>query len=401
MNTPAGGPGAVPPESPRFHTVPLDRRRFLILVGGAAAWTALRPYAAMAQKAGVRHTPPQLQSWTLPEHAPGSEIEVARALIGAAVLAPSYWNAQPWRFEVDGPSIRLLADPLRALPVTDPEGRAMRLSLGAALENLLVAARAWGLRPTVTYRGPGDANGVAAEVSWNTGEGARDRALFHAIVERRTNREEYDGRGLFGENRAALSVQAMEPFRLHWIDERDRIQGFGQLAYDAVHDRVMDHACQAECFAWTRFGDDARRRGDGVSVDALALGAPAKWLASHYLNPDSWFLGQGAGSLAKQARKNVRSAGALVLLTTPRRREESWLEAGQVYERLALKATQLGIAHQPMNQLIEPGRTRSEVLARFGAAGEDPLMFVRLGHADRPPASLRRAVAVVASFRKA
>jgi hypothetical protein len=33
--------------------------------------------------------------------------------------------------------------------------------------------------------------------------------------------------------------------------------------------------------------------------------------------------------------------------------------------------------------------------------GEDPLMFVRLGHADRPRETERRAVALVATFRKA
>ena len=399
MEAPTGGHDGAVPNSPRFYELPLDRRRFLILVGGAAAWATLRPYAALAGKAGA--SLPPLQPWTLPERISGNELEIARSLIGAAVLAPSHWNTQPWRFEVEGPLIRLLADPQRSLPAIDPDGRAMRLSLGAALENLLVAARAWGLRPTVTYRPPSDRSGVVAEVSWSPGEVARDRALFHAIVERRTNRDAYDGRGLFGENRAALSVQAMDGFRLHWIEDPDRIKAIGELAHDAVHDAVMDHTSQAECYAWTRFGDDARRRGDGVSADALALGWPSKWMAGRYLNPNSWWLGQGAGSLAKQARKGVRSAGALALLTTPTRREESWLEGGQVYERLALKATQLGIAQQPIHALIERERTRGELLAHFNATGEDPLMFLRLGHADRPPESERRAVALVASLRKA
>jgi nitroreductase len=399
MDRPAAGGGSAVPRSPRFFTVPLDRRRFLIVVGGAAAYATLRPYAALAQKAGAGLPP--LQPWTLPDHAPAGEIELARWLIGAAVLAPSHWNSQPWRFEVEGSVIRLFGDPQRALPVIDPERRAMRLSLGAALENLLVAARAWGLRPTVTYRPTGDASGVVAEVAWTGGEAPRDRALFLAIVDRRTNRREYDGRGLFRESRAALSVQVPDDFRLHWIDDRDQIQAIGQLAHDAVHEQVMDRQAQAERFAWTRFDDDARRRADGVSVGALALGGPAKWLAGRYLNPTSWLLGQGAGSLGKQARKCVRSAGALALLTAPERREDSWLLGGQAYERLALKATQLGIAHQPISAPIEQERFRGDLLARFGAVDEDPLMFVRLGHADRPRETERRAVALVASFREA
>ncbi|MGH7729779.1 MAG: Acg family FMN-binding oxidoreductase [Candidatus Eiseniibacteriota bacterium] len=387
------------PHSPWFFTLPLDRRRFLIVVAGAAAHAALRPYAGLARKAAMGAPP--LQPWSLPDRAPATEIEIARSLVGAAVLAPSHWNTQPWRFEIEGASIRLLGDPERALPVTDPERRAMRLSLGAALENLLVAARAWGLRPTVGYRPLADATDAVAEVTWTGGKVQRDRGLFHAIVERRTNRHEYDGRGLFRENRAALSIQVSHDFRLHWIDDRERIQAIGQLTHDAVHEQVLDRAAQAERFAWTRFDDGARLRGDGISVGALALGGPAKWLAGRYLNPRSWFLGQGAGSLGKQARKCVRSAGALVLLTAPQRREESWLVGGQVYERFALKATQLGIAHQPISAPIEQERFRPDLLAHFGAAGEDPLMFVRLGHADQPRGSERRAVALVTSFRKA
>ena len=398
MDRPAAGGDTAAPRSPRFFTVPLDRRRFLIVVGGAAAYASLRPYAGLAQKAGGGLPP--LQPWSLPDHAPAGEIEIARGLIGAAVLAPSHWNAQPWRFEVEGQVIRLLGDPQRTLPIVDPERHAMRLSLGAALENLLVTARAWGLRPTVNYHPPSDAAGVA-DVEWTEGDTPRDRALFHAIVDRRTNRHEYDGRGLFRENRAALSVQVPDGFRLHWIDDRDRIHAIGQLVHDAVHEQVMDRDAQAERFAWTRFDDEARRRGDGISVGALALGGPAKWLAGRYLNPKSWFLGQGAGSLGKQARKCVRSAGALVLLTAPERREESWLLGGQVYERFALKATQFGIAHQPIRAPIEQERFRPELLTHFDAVGEIPLMFVRLGHADRPRGTERRGVALVASFRKA
>jgi len=399
MDRPAAGGTTAAPRSPRFFTVPLDRRRFLIVVGGATAYAVLRPYTGLARKAAEGMPP--LQPWSLPDRLPEGEIEIARSLVGAAVLAPSHWNTQPWRFEIEGAVIRLLGDPLRALPITDPEQRAMRLSLGAALENLLVAARAWGLRPTVSYPPPGDPGGVVAEVSWTAGEVARDRALFHAIVDRRTNRREYDGRGLFRENRAALSVQVPDGFRLHWIDDRDRIRAIAQLAHDAVRAQVMDRQAQAERFAWTRFDDQARRRGDGIPVGALALGLPARWLAGRYLNPRSWLLGHGAGSLAKQSRECVRSAGALALLTAPGRREESWLLGGQVYERFALKATQLGIAHQPINAPIEQDAFRPELLTHFGAAGETPLMFVRLGHADRPRETERRAVALVASFRKA
>ncbi|MBI3540027.1 MAG: nitroreductase family protein, partial [Candidatus Eisenbacteria bacterium] len=372
----------------------------LIVAGGALAWSALRPYAAWASRAGAALPP--LQVWTVPDEAPADDLDRARAMIGAAVLAPSHWNAQPWRFEVDGATVRLLADARRALPVTDPDQRAMRLSLGAALENLLVACRAWGLRPAVTYHPPDDPGGAIAEVAWSAGGASRDRALYAAIPERRTNRHAYDGRGLYAENRAALTAQIGADLRLHWIDDRPALHSIADLAFEAVRDQILDHRAETECRAWMRLGDDeSLRHGDGISIDAFELGGPAKWFASRYFDPDSWLLGEGAGSMAKHVRDGVRSAGALALLTALPRRPDLWVPAGQAYERMALTATGLGIAMQPIDTPLERSAPRAELVRRFGAEGEEPLLFMRLGHARRPDPSPRRSIALVASLRKA
>ena len=56
-------------------------------------------------------------------------------VVGAAVFAPSYMDAQPWRFEVDASELRLVLDPARTLPLDDPDQRFAQMSLGAALEN--------------------------------------------------------------------------------------------------------------------------------------------------------------------------------------------------------------------------------------------------------------------------
>jgi hypothetical protein len=188
-------------------------------------------------------------------------------------------------------------------------------------------------------------------------------------------------------------------FRVHWMDDRDQIEGVADVAREAVEARVRDRRAQREQYSWMRFDDQARERGDGVPVDALEFGGLSQWMAGRWFNPGSWFVRFGAESAGKQARSQIRSAGALALLTSPGGGPQQWLTGGQAYERFALKATQLGIAHHPIDPPIEMDGTRGEILRRFGANGEEPLMFVRLGHAKRPPASVRRSVAMVASFR--
>ena len=376
----------------------MGRREFLFVVGGAAACTALRPVDAWARRA--RGGAVALQPWALPAEAPGGGLDHAGALVGAAVLAPSDWNTQPWRFEVDPESIRLFADVQRSLPVSDPDQRGLMVSLGAALENLVVAARAYGLQPTVHYRPNERARGAVAEVTWNGGGLRRDRELFGALTDRRTNRRNYDGRGLMPQVRAQLSAQVADGPRLHWLDGRDALRELADLVHDAVHAQVSNRRIQAEQHRWLHTSTrDAARRGDGVPVDALGMSGPANWFAGHYYDPDSWFLRFGAGSLAKRAREGMRSAGAAALLTTTARDESAWLLGGQAYERLALKATQLGLAHQPVNAPLELERFRGPLLRRFGVTGEEPLMLVRCGHDSRVPHTPRRAVSVVASFR--
>ncbi len=377
----------------------LGRREFLLVVGGAAAYTALRPVDAWARRARIEAV--ALQPWALPAEPPADGLELARALVGAAVLAPSDWNTQPWRFEVDPGSIRLLADAQRALPTGDPERRGLMVSLGAALENLVVAARAYGLQPTVRYHPAEHATvGAVAEMTWVDGGPRRDRELFGAVTDRRTNRRNYDGRGLLPQVRAQLSAQVADGPRLYWVDGRDALHELADLVHDAVHERVSNRRIQAEEHAWLRSSPrDAARHGDGVPVDALGMTGPANWFAGHYYDPDSWFLRFGAGSLAKRAREGVRSAGAAALLTTTARDETSWVVGGQAFERLALKATQLGLAHQPMNAPLELERFRGPLLRRFGVTGEEPLVLLRCGHDSRVPHTPRRAVSLVASFR--
>ena len=63
---------------------------------------------------------------------------VVTNLLAAAIAAPSMHNTQPWRFRVRryAQVVELYADPARALPHSDPQGRAILIACGAALFNL-------------------------------------------------------------------------------------------------------------------------------------------------------------------------------------------------------------------------------------------------------------------------
>src|SRR5918995_4037122 len=77
--------------------------------------------------------------------------EQLRFLLRYAIVAPSTRNTQPWRFGVEENQVVVRADLSRAQPVADDDRRELYLSLGCAIENLLVAAEQFGFRHSIAY----------------------------------------------------------------------------------------------------------------------------------------------------------------------------------------------------------------------------------------------------------
>ncbi len=125
-------------------------------------------------------------STTRPDH------QTLLAAIELANRAPSVHNTQPWHWLIGDESVHLMADRSRQVPATDPEGRDLLLSCGAALHHLRVALAALGWR-AVVHRVP-NANEpdhlAAVEIRPHTPTDT-DVALASAISRRRTDRRRF------------------------------------------------------------------------------------------------------------------------------------------------------------------------------------------------------------------
>ena len=74
-----------------------------------------------------------------------------REMVRYATLAANAHNTQPWKFVIKDKLIEIHPDYTRRLPVVDPQDRELWISLGCALENLLLAGRAAGYAAEVHY----------------------------------------------------------------------------------------------------------------------------------------------------------------------------------------------------------------------------------------------------------
>lgn len=142
---------------------------------------------------------PKITPWQIKEEgfpAKGKTEDKFNFLLRYAILAPSSHNSQPWEFSIGDSEIRVFADRSRWLKVADADQRELHISVGCALENLLIAAEHFRYGHSVEYF-PGGEDGPVAGVKLNPDgkvEKSRDSVLFDMIPCRSTNHNLYDAK---------------------------------------------------------------------------------------------------------------------------------------------------------------------------------------------------------------
>ena len=327
-------------------------------------------------------------------------------LVRAAILAANAHNTQPWLFVVTRDRIELFADMTRTIGAMDPLLRELHISLGCALENLVVAGPASGLSAEVALLpDPADATHVATVTLSPT---APSRSpLFDAIADRHTNRGAYDtSRVVTGAQLAALADLAdPRDTRVVWFTTDDEKHAFGELTLRATEAIIADPEQAADDYHWYRTNwSDIQQDKDGITIDSSGqtdlIRAVAKLLpVSQEQNNSGWLAGTRDTQLPTAA-----AFGALTVIDPhdPVQR----LQAGRTWQRMQLAATIDGLVMQPLCQI--PERIDREVSAGlptdFGTgfaamlpAKTHAVMTFRIGYptAAGPPSPRRPAADVV------
>ena len=338
----------------------------------------------------------------------GPEAHDALGLVRAAVLAANAHNAQPWQFRVADNRIDVFADTTRNLGAMDPLLREMDISLGCAIENIVVAAPANGKTATVTLLpDPADPTHVA-RIDLQTAE-ASVSPLFTAIVGRHTDRNGYDpSRPVDAAELARLSATVDGPdTELVWFTTPAERDAFGALTVRATEAIIADPQQVADDAAWYRTDwHEIQSKKDGITIDPSGqsefIRAVSKVIpVSTAQNNAGWLAGTRDSQIPTAA-----AFGALVVrdpLDTGQR-----LSAGRAWQRLHLSMTVDGLRAQPLCQVPERiDRERStgltpdfgQALAALLPAGRHAIMTFRIGYptAAALPSPRRPAREVVLS----
>ena len=309
----------------------------------------------------------------------------ARWAVEQACLAPSVHNTQPWRFAWDGTSYELHADTARGLIASDPDGRELVLSCGAALFNLRLALRKLGYDARVQVLPDTSNPRFLARITPQEAAPAspEERRAFAAMTRRHTHRGAFDDQPLAPEVAVLMQRAAdEESAELVFVADPGQRRHVLTLARAAERALVNDTEVQAEICEWTPAPGSARR--DGVPVTAYAaepLSQPDD------LAPRDYDQGRGYG--VGDAVEN--SPGVIGVLVTPGDREPDWLAGGQALERLLVCASQRGAYAALHSQLTEVPHLRGELRRELCVKGY-PQMVMRFGYAPDGEFTPRRPV---------
>ncbi|MBV9024412.1 MAG: hypothetical protein JO362_11630 [Streptomycetaceae bacterium] len=312
---------------------------------------------------------------------------ILEKLIAASSAAPSFYNTQPWRYRLDPETatLEVCARPDRLLREMDPTGRALHISVGAALFNLRVAVAHFGWRPVVRLLPWREQPEVLASV--RLAGPASDRItspcvasdrpdLYHVIWDRHSSRFPFDGRALPTELLASLADAAQAEGAILRVPGPVETRRLLRITAEGEWRTTNDWARRTESRSWVQEESSEGMPPAALGPQDAAGHMPVRdysALNSRYHRPGAVF----------------ESSPTIAVLSTLRDGRSDWLRAGQALESVLLVATTQDVRASLLHQALEWPDLRW-ALRDVQTGPSHVQMLVRLGYGPAGPKTPRR-----------
>ncbi|WP_174553881.1 Acg family FMN-binding oxidoreductase [Rhodococcus marinonascens] len=291
---------------------------------------------------------------------------VVRIAVDLACRAPSVHNSQPWQWRYADGQLDLYTERGRILTSTDPSGRQLVVSCGAALNHLQIAliALKWSTDIRRVPEGPHSGHLASIRFRHDARPQSHDFDLLAAIRHRHSDRRPF----------GPVSVQTPLPTTLAEVARHQDVhltvlgQGTRPTLAKATEltaaARKYDSAYQAELHWWAGHSTSS----GGIPSNALASGDNREGVAIGRRFPD----GRDDNATTKIDHSTV-----LVLSTDTEGRGE-WLRVGEALSAVLLESTVAGLATCPLTHMTELNQGR-EIIRELLPDGGFPQALVRVG----------------------
>ncbi|WP_076789833.1 nitroreductase family protein [Chlorobium sp. KB01] len=315
-----------------------------------------------------------------------------------ASLAPSGHNTQPWTVRIVEPQHWIVGSAReRWLPAVDPQNREVLLSIGAFLENLVIAAEAHGytIDLSVIAKSPSDKELV--DIRLRKGQ-VRDFPL-ERIKTRRTVRNNFLDREITADDLKYITihdkrphlVKVIMPHGFYFPNLSPQGRRLQEGTIEANRKQAFRDPAQEELANWIRWSNkEAEKHRNGLTPDTMEIGGIARLYVEYFYNRKSVLSKSFRETTVDMVSKQVRQCGGWLVITSENSRIQTLIEYGRVFEGMLLRIRERKIAIHPMTQMLEESPARDAIAAELGLAGEVQ-WILRIGYLGSypDPVSLR------------
>lgn len=283
-----------------------------------------------------------------------------RSVLEIARWAPSGDNTQPWRFEpIDERRVRVHGFDTRASCVYDLDGRPSRLSIGAMLETLRIAASSFGMRAVAQRDRSAPEEKPVFDVALTPDPVARPHVLAPFIETRSVQRKPMSVRPLSSEEKQALESAIGPRYEARWFEGWSARLGLASLLFRSARIRLTieeAYRVHASIIEWNATHSVDRVPDAALGADPLSLlamrWAMRSWERTRFV---SRYLG---GTIPPRIQLDFLPAllcAAHVVIVDREapaagardERLDADFDAGAAVQRFWLTAEKLDLRHQP------------------------------------------------------
>lgn len=303
------------------------------------------------------------------------ENDKLRHLIKFAVLAPSSHNSQPWYFRVKDNLIEVFIDNRRILPESDKDNRQAFISIGCAIENILIASNYYGYSHLVNFIDYG--NHVANIVlKRDKLIGTKESHLIFSIPKRVTNRSKYLNKMPPQSVLNEIKSLETEDLNIHIVTDMYTKNLLADAVLKASIEAMDSKDFRVELSNYIK----SNITKDKIGMPGFGLGIPfpvsmiAPFLVK-YLN---------LNKLSHKKDKDLleNNTPVFIIVATESDDLKSWVKTGQIYQKIALRGVQKGLSTSMWAAPIQIGNYYKN-FQNILQTEFRPQAFFRLGYATR------------------
>lgn len=356
-----------------MHSEVWPRRKLLL----AALATPLALHEFPAAAANSRPLPDAVDRAKLPNLVSADEFKI----LSYASFAPSGHNTQPWTVHVvDAGHWQIGSDKQRWLPAVDPANRETTLSIGAFLENVIIAAEHFGY--AVEYQVIGGAATDAHLIDVRLRKASAADYPMARLQTRRTVRSGYANQLLKREDLDAITDKSSE--FIYFARSTTAGRYLADATVEANRKQTYRDPAQEELANWIRWSKQEQERfRNGLTPAGMEITGAAGWYVKHFYGRESVLTKNFREKGIQQVVERVQQGGGWLVLTGDSS-VGGLIETGRRFQRMWLKLRERVIAIHPMTQILEEAPRIEDVARELGVSGT-PQFLLRIGYVKRYP----------------